>query len=242
MATSAPPQSECEGPEAADLAQLMLMSRQNYARWHSYELHVSTAQSPHVRPCPGCRLEESAPALAAQLVELASADRPDSASGLHQPASLLRTRPAEARVQPRGAAVQTAQAAQIASSSRPACSGLGGLQGHEFSRAALLHKLLRETPSSEVEWILYMDPQTLFDQPTYVFNFEFYAGRDLVLSCNIWEVKSGDTGGLFSSGSIVWQSKARFLAVCSCMPSLSHNLQESPGSGLVAAAQCARRA
>ena len=68
------------------------------------------------------------------------------------------------------------------------------LQGHEFGRAALIHRLLRETPSSEVEWILYMDPQTLFDQPSYVFNFEFYAGRDLVLSCDLWKVKSGETG------------------------------------------------
>ena len=59
---------------------------------------------------------------------------------------------------------------------------------------ALIHKLLKETPSSEVEWILYMDPQTLFDQPSYVFNFEFYAGRDLVLPCALWPAKKGETG------------------------------------------------
>ena len=52
MATAATPMGDCEGQDAAQLAQLTLMSRQNYARWHSYELHMSTAQSGHV--CPAC--------------------------------------------------------------------------------------------------------------------------------------------------------------------------------------------
>ena len=51
LATSATPPSECQGPEAAELAQLTFMSRQNYARWHSYELHISTAAAAHVRLC-----------------------------------------------------------------------------------------------------------------------------------------------------------------------------------------------
>ena len=70
----------------------------------------------------------------------------------------------------------------------------GWLQGLELDRAALVHKLLRETPSAEAEWILYMDQQTLFDQPSFVFNFEFYAGRDLVVACDTWLMKSGQTG------------------------------------------------
>ena len=69
-----------------------------------------------------------------------------------------------------------------------------GVQGHEFSRAATVHKLLQDTPASEAEWILYMDPQTMLDAPTVVFNFEFYAGRDIVLACDIWLLKSGETG------------------------------------------------
>ena len=55
MATAAPPPSECKGPQAADMAQMLLMSKQDYARWHSYELHVSTAVSPGVRPV-SCKL------------------------------------------------------------------------------------------------------------------------------------------------------------------------------------------
>ena len=55
MATAAPSPSECKGPEAADMAQMLLMSKQDYARWHSYELHVSTAVNPGVRPV-SCKL------------------------------------------------------------------------------------------------------------------------------------------------------------------------------------------
>ena len=68
------------------------------------------------------------------------------------------------------------------------------MQGLEFDRAVLVHKLLQETPAKAAEWILYMDQQTLFDQPSFVFNFEFYAGRDLVLSCDTWKIKAGETG------------------------------------------------
>ena len=68
------------------------------------------------------------------------------------------------------------------------------VQGHEFERAAAVLKLLQGIPASEAEWILYMDPQTMFDAPTETFNFEFYAGRDLVVACDIWKLKSGDTG------------------------------------------------
>ena len=49
LATAAPPPSDCQGPDAGDMAQMLLMSRQDYARWHSYELHVSTVVSPAVR-------------------------------------------------------------------------------------------------------------------------------------------------------------------------------------------------
>ena len=48
--TLVPPPSECSRPDAADMAQMLLMSKQDYARWHSYELHISTAVSPGVRP------------------------------------------------------------------------------------------------------------------------------------------------------------------------------------------------
>ena len=68
------------------------------------------------------------------------------------------------------------------------------MQGHEFSRAAAVHKILQTTPASEAEWILYMDPHTMLDAPTVLFNFEFYAGRDLVLPCDIWLLQAGETG------------------------------------------------
>ena len=75
------------------------------------------------------------------------------------------------------------------------------VQGHEFSRAAAILKLLQETPASEADYILYMDPQTVFDAPTELLYFEFYAGRDLMLACDIWALKAGDTGRQVSPGS-----------------------------------------
>ena len=131
-------------------------------------------------------------------------------------------------------------------------------QGHEFSRAATVLKLLQDTPASEAEWILYMDPQTVFDAPTVLFNFEFYAGRDLVLACNIWLLKAGDTGESCCSGvgctSMAWHHPAacwvRRLSLsldskahrCSPDSALSDGLQPGQGcqacSSSVAAAAC----
>ena len=93
-----------------------------------------------------------------------------------------------------------------ASASQLYLTHLAMVQGHEFSRAATVLKLLQETPASEAEWILYMDPQTVFDAPTVLFNFEFYAGRDIVLACNIWMLKAGDTGepGCTSMAWVRW--------------------------------------
>ena len=65
MVTLVPPPSECKRPDAADMAQMLLMSKQDYARWHSYELHVSTAVSPGVRSASpqlahACRVQQCA--------------------------------------------------------------------------------------------------------------------------------------------------------------------------------------
>lgn len=43
VATSMRPAAQCQGSYAQASAQMALMSRQNYARWHSYELHISAA-------------------------------------------------------------------------------------------------------------------------------------------------------------------------------------------------------
>lgn len=51
VATSMRPAAQCQGSYAQASAQMALMSRQNYARWHSYELHISAANHASVRAC-----------------------------------------------------------------------------------------------------------------------------------------------------------------------------------------------
>ena len=42
------PDGECSDAQGPEMQQLTLMSRQDYARWHSYELHVVTQGVPGV--------------------------------------------------------------------------------------------------------------------------------------------------------------------------------------------------
>lgn len=42
LALSMHPDGECSDAQGPQMQQLTLLSRQDYARWHSYELHVVT--------------------------------------------------------------------------------------------------------------------------------------------------------------------------------------------------------
>lgn len=42
IATMMHPLNECKDAHAEEMIQLALMSRRDYAQWHSYELHIAT--------------------------------------------------------------------------------------------------------------------------------------------------------------------------------------------------------
>ena len=48
LALSMHPDGECRDAQGPAMQQLTLMSRQDYARWHSYELHVVTQGVPGI--------------------------------------------------------------------------------------------------------------------------------------------------------------------------------------------------
>lgn len=46
----------------------------------------------------------------------------------------------------------------------------------------MVKDLLETTPTHVAEWILYMDSEAIFDDPSVTFAFEFYRGRDVILT------------------------------------------------------------
>ena len=57
MAVTMAPDGVCKGDQGPEMQQLQLMSRQDYARWHSYELHIMGDGVPGVpkdKASPNC--------------------------------------------------------------------------------------------------------------------------------------------------------------------------------------------
>ncbi|KAK9789231.1 hypothetical protein WJX73_005530 [Symbiochloris irregularis] len=54
--------------------------------------------------------------------------------------------------------------------------------GKEWAFVSMVKELLETTPTHVAEWILYMDSEAIFDDPSVTFAFEFYRGRDVVLT------------------------------------------------------------
>ena len=68
----------------------------------------------------------------------------------------------------------------------------------------MVRQLLETTPANVAEWILYMDSESLFSDPSVTFAFEFYGGRDIILT--------GSAAGIMATG-IPSESPS---AVCFC--------------------------
>ena len=58
-----------------------------------------------------------------------------------------------------------------------------------------MRKLLAANPPADAEWILWMEPDTLFDDPSFTFPFEFYQGIDLVTVADVEAFKKGNPKG-----------------------------------------------
>ena len=55
-------------------------------------------------------------------------------------------------------------------------------QGKDWSQITMVRRLLESTPVHVAEWILYMDSEAIFNDPAVTFAFEFYGGRDLIVT------------------------------------------------------------
>ena len=70
-----------------------------------------------------------------------------------------------------------------------------GVQEGAWNKIGILNKLLRAYKPKDVEWILWMEPDAIFDNPAFTFPFEHYQGRDIVTVADLEKVKAGDING-----------------------------------------------
>lgn len=65
-------------------------------------------------------------------------------------------------------------------------------QGKDWAQIAMIKRLLETTPVHVAEWILAMDSEAIFNDPAVTFAFEFYGGRDVIVT--------GTSAGLITDG------------------------------------------
>lgn len=54
------------------------------------------------------------------------------------------------------------------------------MQEGSWNKIGILRKLLDAYTPVEAEWILWMEPDAIFDDPGFTIPFEFYQGRDII--------------------------------------------------------------
>ena len=75
---------------------------------------------------------------------------------------------------------QSASKQQLPLAAQGALSCCRAAQTGQYNKIAFVRKLLDETDPAAAEWILFVEPEMVIDDPAFTFPFEFYAGRDLV--------------------------------------------------------------
>ena len=69
------------------------------------------------------------------------------------------------------------------------------MQEGSWNKIGILQKLLSIYTAAEVEWILWMEPDAIFDDPSFTIPFEFYQGMDIVTVANPQKAADGDQDG-----------------------------------------------
>ena len=64
-----------------------------------------------------------------------------------------------------------------------------------WNKIGILRKLLDAYSPAEAEWILWMEPDAIFDDPSFTIPFEFYQGRDIITVASPQLAAQGDLDG-----------------------------------------------
>jgi hypothetical protein len=76
----------------------------------------------------------------------------------------------------------------------------------------MLRKILVDTPQERAEWIVYMQPETFFDDTTFSIPFDSYRDRDLVLIGNETALRNGQMRG--ESKSCIPPAAVKMVFLC----------------------------
>ena len=69
------------------------------------------------------------------------------------------------------------------------------IQEGTWNKVGMLRKILEDTPRERAEWIVYMQPETFFDDTTFSIPFDSYRDKDLVLIGNETALRNGQMRG-----------------------------------------------
>ena len=69
------------------------------------------------------------------------------------------------------------------------------MQEGTWNKVGMLRKIMEDTPPERAEWIVYMQPETFFDDTTFAIPFDSYRDKDLVLIGNQTALRDGKMRG-----------------------------------------------
>lgn len=69
------------------------------------------------------------------------------------------------------------------------------VQEGTWNKVGMLRKIMEDVPPERAEWIVYMQPETFFDDTTFAIPFDSYRDRDLVLIGNQTALRNGQMRG-----------------------------------------------
>lgn len=88
------------------------------------------------------------------------------------------------------------------------------IQEGTWNKVGMLRKILEDTPRERAEWIVYMQPETFFDDTTFSIPFDSYRDKDLVLIGNETALRSGQMRGESRSRTSPAAVKIGMVLIC----------------------------
>ena len=73
---------------------------------------------------------------------------------------------------------------------------LTAFQEGAWNKIGIINKLLKAYKPEDVEWILWMEPDAIFDNPAFTFPFEHYQGKNIITVADAAQVSSGESKGM----------------------------------------------
>lgn len=88
------------------------------------------------------------------------------------------------------------------------------IQEGTWNKVGMVRKILEDTPRERAEWIVYMQPETFFDDTTFSIPFDSYRDKDLVLIGNETALRNGQMRGESRSRTSSAAVKVGMVLIC----------------------------